>query len=595
MRSTLRARLGDLLARPGVRELHAPHRLRRVRRRAAARRPGRLLHRPRRLERHGDQERRAAGGRVLRRPSSTRRSATKIAELHVCEERSSRAPAAGAWSEPPAAGDRRGSPSCSPARARRRSAWARPGPTTFAGGARGVRRGRRRARLPAVAAVLGRARRGAAAHRQHAAGDPHHLDGDLARARSVAASRPDVVAGHSLGEYSALVGRGRARLSPTRCALVRRRGELMQEAVPVGRRRDGGGPRRSTPTLVREVAAAATAGARGLRGRQLQRPEQTVIAGHRAAVERAMAVAQGARRQAGAAAAGVGALPLAADGAGARRAGAAARGRRFARPAVPVVCNVDARPVRAPASGARRRCVRQIDRPVRWVESVECMAASAASTQLRRGRPGQRARAAWSSASSTAPTDRPRCSEPASGCAKLLAAPDRCQGESIRCSDSTARPRWSPAPRRGSAQASRGGSPPRGARVVLAARSAREARGAGGGDRRRGRHGACAAARPRAARRDRRRASRRCPRSGRAIDILVNNAGITADDLLARMSLEQWRRVLDTNLTGAFAVTKELVRGMMRGALGADRHRLVGGRPDGQRRARPTTPRPRPA
>ncbi len=49
-----------------------------------------------------------------------------------------------------------------------------------------------------------------------------------------------------------------------------------------------------------------------------------------------------------------------------------------------------------------------------------------------------------------------------------------------------------------------------------------------------------------------------------AVDILVNNAGITADNLLARMTLEQWQRVLDVNLTGAFALTKALVRGMMR-------------------------------
>ncbi len=48
------------------------------------------------------------------------------------------------------------------------------------------------------------------------------------------------------------------------------------------------------------------------------------------------------------------------------------------------------------------------------------------------------------------------------------------------------------------------------------------------------------------------------------IEILVNNAGITADNLLARMSLDQWQSVLDTNLTGTFAVTKELVRGMIR-------------------------------
>jgi 3-oxoacyl-[acyl-carrier protein] reductase len=54
------------------------------------------------------------------------------------------------------------------------------------------------------------------------------------------------------------------------------------------------------------------------------------------------------------------------------------------------------------------------------------------------------------------------------------------------------------------------------------------------------------------------------PEDFQAVDILVNNAGITADNLLARMSLEDWERVLRTNLTGAFALTKEVVRGMMR-------------------------------
>jgi 3-oxoacyl-[acyl-carrier protein] reductase len=49
-----------------------------------------------------------------------------------------------------------------------------------------------------------------------------------------------------------------------------------------------------------------------------------------------------------------------------------------------------------------------------------------------------------------------------------------------------------------------------------------------------------------------------------AIDILVNNAGVTADGLLARMSLEDWETVLKVNLTGTFAVTKALSRGMMR-------------------------------
>ena len=48
------------------------------------------------------------------------------------------------------------------------------------------------------------------------------------------------------------------------------------------------------------------------------------------------------------------------------------------------------------------------------------------------------------------------------------------------------------------------------------------------------------------------------------VDILVNNAGITADNLLARMSLEDWEKVLRTNLTGAYALTKEVLRGMMK-------------------------------
>ena len=36
------------------------------------------------------------------------------------------------------------------------------------------------------------------------------------------------------------------------------------------------------------------------------------------------------------------------------------------------------------------------------------------------------------------------------------------------------------------------------------------------------------------------------------IDILVNNAGITRDQLFVRMKAEEWRAVIDTNLTGAF-------------------------------------------
>jgi 3-oxoacyl-[acyl-carrier protein] reductase len=47
------------------------------------------------------------------------------------------------------------------------------------------------------------------------------------------------------------------------------------------------------------------------------------------------------------------------------------------------------------------------------------------------------------------------------------------------------------------------------------------------------------------------------------VDILVNNAGITRDGLLVRMSEADWDAVLDTNLKGAFLVTRLVSRGMI--------------------------------
>lgn len=48
------------------------------------------------------------------------------------------------------------------------------------------------------------------------------------------------------------------------------------------------------------------------------------------------------------------------------------------------------------------------------------------------------------------------------------------------------------------------------------------------------------------------------------VDVLVNNAGITRDNLLLRMSEDDWDAVLDTNLKSAYLVTKAVVRGMVR-------------------------------
>jgi 3-oxoacyl-[acyl-carrier protein] reductase len=53
------------------------------------------------------------------------------------------------------------------------------------------------------------------------------------------------------------------------------------------------------------------------------------------------------------------------------------------------------------------------------------------------------------------------------------------------------------------------------------------------------------------------------------LDVLVNNAGLTRDGLIARMSDEDWRAVLDTNLGGVFHTCRAAARGMMRRRSGS--------------------------
>ncbi len=52
------------------------------------------------------------------------------------------------------------------------------------------------------------------------------------------------------------------------------------------------------------------------------------------------------------------------------------------------------------------------------------------------------------------------------------------------------------------------------------------------------------------------------------IDILVNNAGITRDNLILRMSLEDWKKVIDINLTGAFICSKHTAKYMVKNRSG---------------------------
>ena len=75
----------------------------------------------------------------------------------------------------------------------------------------------------------------------------------------------------------------------------------------------------------------------------------------------------------------------------------------------------------------------------------------------------------------------------------------------------------------------------------------------------------------------------------------MSNAGITNDGLLLRMGEDDFTRVIDANLTGAFRVAKRAAAGDDAGPLRADHLHVVGRRAARLGRARPTTRPPRPA
>ncbi len=54
-----------------------------------------------------------------------------------------------------------------------------------------------------------------------------------------------------------------------------------------------------------------------------------------------------------------------------------------------------------------------------------------------------------------------------------------------------------------------------------------------------------------------------------AIDVCVNNAGISKDNLLLRMSPEQWDEVIHTNLSSVYNMTKQVIRPMMKARQGS--------------------------
>jgi len=178
-------------------------------------------------------------------------------------------------------------------------------------------------------------------------------------------------AGHSLGEYSALVAAG--TLSPTAAArLVRRRGELMLAA---GRARPGA--MAAVLGLATEQVDAACNEASGSDGvavaANLNAPDQTVISGDPPAVVRAGdgCRARGARRVVPLKVSGAFHSPLMAPAVDGLHD--ALTDVDFADPAFPVVANASAQPVRT-GLDAKRLLLDQLTAPVRW---VGCMRAAA--------------------------------------------------------------------------------------------------------------------------------------------------------------------------------------------------------------------------
>src|ERR1044071_5208391 len=180
--------------------------------------------------------------------------------------------------------------------------------------------------------------------------------------------RPGFVAGHSLGEYSALVAAGALSLKDA-VQTVRKRGRYMQEAVPVGAGAMAavlGGEFEMIEAVCREAAHESEICSPA----NINSPGQIVIAGSAAAVERALPMLKerGAKR---AIALKVSApfhcaLMLPAQ----ERLAADLDRVEFKDLSVPLVTNVDAAVIRTGAE-ARASLVRQVSSPVRWRESVE--------------------------------------------------------------------------------------------------------------------------------------------------------------------------------------------------------------------------------
>ncbi len=197
-------------------------------------------------------------------------------------------------------------------------------------------------------------------------------------------ARPDFVAGHSLGEYSALVAAGALSLADA-VRTVRARGRYMQEAAPVG----SGAMAAIMGAELGTIMEACNEAAQGevCSPANINGANQVVIAGDAAAVDRAIELLKerGAKRaiKLNVSAPFHCALMMPAQ----ERLAADLERLDFHDLSVPLVTNVDAAVVRK-GNDARDALVRQVSSPVRWHESISYLIREGVTTFVEVG-PGK--------------------------------------------------------------------------------------------------------------------------------------------------------------------------------------------------------------
>jgi len=187
-------------------------------------------------------------------------------------------------------------------------------------------------------------------------------------ARESGLPEPSFVAGHSLGEYSALVAAGVLKLSDA-VKTVRARGQYMQEAVPVGTG--------AMAAVIGGDLSAIEAACEQAQGGQIcsvansNSPNQVVIAGNTEAVDRAIELLKAVAKRViklNVSAPFHCALMRPAQ----EKLGSHLERLAFNEPRMPVVTNVDAKVTTAPAE-LRDALLRQVSAPVRWLESMQLL------------------------------------------------------------------------------------------------------------------------------------------------------------------------------------------------------------------------------